>query len=59
MLSARDLGAVQLDEPVRELLDELRRGMRLAVPPLVRVGRQTEVGPEVDDVRGSARAGRG
>ncbi len=43
--------AVQLHEPVHEFVDELRRGVRLAVPPLVGVGRQAEVGPEIDDVR--------
>ena len=43
--------AVQLDHPVREATDQLGRGVRFAVPALVRVGRQPEVGAEVDDVR--------
>jgi hypothetical protein len=51
VVGARDLAAVQLHEPVHEFVDELRRGVRLAVPPPVGVRRQTEVGPEIDDVR--------
>ena len=43
--------AVQLDESVREPADGLGRVVRLAVPARVHVGRQPEVGAEIDDVR--------
>ena len=46
----RDLVAVQLDEPVREPVDDLGRVVRLAVPARVHVGRQPEVGTEIDRV---------
>ena len=39
--------------PVREATDELGRGVRFAVPTLIRIGRQPEVRAEVDDVRGT------
>ena len=47
----REVVAVQLDHPVREPADDLRRAVRLAVPARVRVGRETEVGAEIDHVR--------
>ena len=47
----RELRPVQLDEPERERVDELGGGVGLAVPLLVRTGREPEVGAEVDDVR--------
>ena len=45
-----DLVAVELDEPVREPVDHLGRVVRLAVPAGVDVGRQPEVGAEIDRV---------
>ena len=47
----RELVAVELDHAVREPPHCLGRRVRLAVPPAVDVGRQPEVGAEIDDVR--------
>ena len=45
-----DLVAVELGHAERELVEQLRRGVRLAVPLLVVGDREPEVGAEVDDV---------
>ena len=47
----RELVAVELDHAVREPADDLGRAVRLAVPARVHVGREPEVGAEVDHVR--------
>ena len=55
-----EIVAVQLDQPVREPADDLGRAVRLAVPARVHVGREPEVGAEVDhvgDVVEQTRAG--
>ncbi len=46
----RDLVAVQLDEPVRERVGRFGRAMRFAVPARIHVGRQAEVGAQIDRV---------
>ena len=51
MLRAGEVLAVQLDHPVREPTDQFGRGVGFAVPALVGVGGQPEVGAEIDDVR--------
>ncbi len=50
VLVRRDLVAVQLDEPVRERVGRVGRVVWLAVPARVHVGRQPEVGAQVDRV---------
>ena len=46
----RELIAIQLDQSVRERVGSAGRAVRLAVPARVHVGRQPEVGTEVDRV---------
>ena len=46
----RELVAVELDHAVREPADDFGRAVRLAVPARVHVGREPEVGAEIDDV---------